>query len=509
MDATARRTGLVLAFGGLLVIVDTIATIVALPAIVTDLDTTLPRGAWTTTAYVLGVITVIPLTSWLPGRFGDRRVYVTGLVVFTLAGFAAGASPTIETLIALRVLQGVGGGVLNPIGTVIALRSVPHDRRGAVMSLLGLPLLIGPVLGPPLIGLLVDAGSWRWLFWINLPLGVLALVLCRRFLPPSHHGAARPMDWLGLVLVTPGCVGLVLACVSIGDAGRPTVTTGVAVLGGVGLLALFVRRCLRVAHPLIGIGLLRRRGIAVPAVILGCFTAGYFGASTILPAFVQGVRGDPVSVAGLLAVPTGLAVGLTVQIATRLVDRVNPRRVILVGTATAFTGAVALGVALSVDMPYPVIGAVSVLVGIGSGATLMPTMVTASRGLDGADLTAAAPLLFLIQQLGTALGTALVASTITLLTPTGLSGLAAMVTLDPDRRADLADRLAPAVGLSYLTPATLMLAALLAAAWGLRVVRWRRPSRTSLGVQSREDVQDNTRQRGGQHEDRSDQRGRH
>jgi len=220
--------------------------------------------------------------------------------------------------------------------------------------------------------------------------------------------------------------------------------------------------------------------------VLGCFAAAYFGASAIGPAFVQGVRGDPVSVTGLMTVPAGLAVGLTLQVATRLVDRVSPRRVILVGTATGLSGAVLSGVAPGVDAPYLVIGAVSVLGGIGSGATLMPTMVAATRNLDG---PAATTLLTLFSQLGTALGTALVTFTITLMVDVrvdgldrdGRGGLGAMVALNPAERAQLSDQLAAAVGWSYVTPAVLILAALLGCAWGMRTPRRAHPdARPSL-----------------------------
>lgn len=476
-ELRARNIGLVLALGGLMVVIDTVMTAVALPAIVTDLDTTVPRGAWMTTGYILGLIVVIPLSGWLTGRFGDRRVYLTGLAVFVLASVAAGFSPTVAALIVFRVLQGIGGGVLNPVGTAIALRSAPDGQRGRIMSLVGLPALIGPALAAPLTGTLVDVASWRWLFWINLPLGIAAVTLCLRHLPAAQRGQERTkVHGLGLVLVTVGCAALVLACTSIGDSGHVTAVTAVAGLGGLVLLAWFARRSLRQPSPLVRVRLLARRELAAGAVISSCFAGGYFGASAIIPAFVQGVRGDPVSVAGILAVPAGLTVGATLQVATRLVDRIPARRVIMFGTATALAGAVALGVALSLDAPYPAIGAVSILVGIGSGATLMPTTVAATAGLGGAELPQATTLLGLFSQFGTAFGTALVASTITVLIAArfpdldvdGQRGLAAIVALDPAERAPLVDHLAGAIGPSYAVPATLILVALLVAAWGLR-----------------------------------------
>lgn len=491
-DAAARRVGLVLALVGTLIAVDTTVALVALPTIATDLGTTLPRGIWITTAYVLGLVVVIPLADWLSARFGDRRVYLTGLAVFVAASAAVAAAPGIESVVAARFVQGLGGGVLNPIGMAIALRSVPDDHRGRVMSYLGLSILIGPVFGPPLAGWLVDVTSWRWLFWINVPLGALAFGLCRWILPagaPSED--RRPLDLIGLVLVTGGCLALVSALTLAGESGGLGLTTTGAALVGLVLLGCFARHALRARHPLVRVSLLREPRLGAGAVVLGCFAAAYFGSGSILPTFVQGVRGDPVAVAGTLELPIGIAVGVTLQVATRLVDRVDPRRVIAVGTATALVGMIALAGALTVDAPYAVIGAVSLLVGIGSGATLMPTTVAATAALTGADVSAGTTLLNLVQQLGFAVGTALVASTTTLLVtarvpdlpPVGDGGaLAAMVALDPDRRAELAADLAAAVGPAYLVPAVLVLVAFATALVAMprrdaRAVRSRRTPR--------------------------------
>ncbi|MGO1948778.1 MAG: DHA2 family efflux MFS transporter permease subunit [Mycobacteriaceae bacterium] len=477
MDSRTRTVGLVLALAGLLIVVDTTVTVAALPAIVADLDTTLPRGSWMTTGYILGLIAVIPLSGWLAGRYGDRNVYLAGLGVFVVASVAAGFSPDVGWLIAFRVLQGLGGGVLNPLGQAIALRSAPRKHRGKVMSLVGLPVLIGPVLGTPLSALLVDTASWRWLFWINLPFGAVALVLCLRYLPDAQRSDDEGrVDVIGLLLVVTGCVSLVLAGTSIGDSGRLTVGTAATAVAGLVMLGGFARRSLGRRNPLVHVGLLARREVVSGAVISLCFAGGYFGSMAIVPAFVQGVRGDPVSVAGVLAIPTGLAVGITLQVATRLVDRIDPRRVIMTGTATALCGALGLGLALSLNAPYPFIGVVSMLVGIGSGATLMPTTVAATRTLDGGELPRATTLLNLFSQLGNALGTALVASTITVLVGRRADdigagdrgGLAAMVALDPGERAQLAGELSAGVGLSYITPAILIMAALATAVLGMR-----------------------------------------
>lgn len=495
MEAAARRTGLVLALGGLLIVVDTTVTIVALPAIVDDLGSTLSTVQWVTTGYVLGIVAVVPVAGWAAARFGDRRVYLVALVTFTLASVLAAAAWSAEALIGLRVLQGMGGGLLNPVGAAIGLRVVPRAARGRMMSLIGLPVVVGPVLGPPLSGLLVDALSWRWIFWINLPVGLVAIALCLRFLPPPPVAPGTrhpPVDLRGLVLVSGGAVAIVHGAALVGEAGGTTAASVVAVGGGVLLLAAFTAHALRVPHPLLDLRLLRRPPLATGAVVLVFFTAGYFGAMIIGPVLVQGVRGDPALVAGVLGVPTGIAVGLTLQVATRLVDRLPPQRIVVAGTSVAVLGASALALATAVDALYPVLAGCGVVLGVGSGATLMPVMTNALRDLEGPDTPRGTTLLALLSQLGTAVGTAVVTTALSLavdrqvpeLATTGDGGVSAMVALDDGARAALQDDLARAVATSYLVVIALLVVAAGAAALSGRRTR-HRPSSTRRHASAR------------------------
>jgi EmrB/QacA subfamily drug resistance transporter len=475
MDARARTVGLVLALGGLMVVVDTTVTIVAVPAVVADLGSTLPAVQWVTTGYLLGVVAVTPVAGWAVARFGARRVYLTALATFTLASALAGLAGDVGSLVACRVLQGLGGGLLNPVGQAIGLRLVPREARGRLMSLLGLPLVVGPVLGPPLGGWLVDVASWRWIFLINVPVGVAAVVLCRLLLPRrSADGAAPPMDWTGLAQLSGGGTLLVLGCTLVGETGSPT--WPVAAVLGVGLLlaAAFVVRALRVPAPLVDLRLLRHRPLAVGGAVLVCFGAAYFGAMGVLPVFVQGVRGDTAALAGTVTVPMALAVGLTLQVATRLVDRVPPRRIVLTGVCLGLLGCAALLLATVADAPYPLVAAAAAVLGVGSGATLMPTMTVALRDLEGGDTPRGTTLLALAQQVAGALGVAVVATTLTLLVSARVPGLAAageggvagMLALDPATRAALRPALAAAVGSTYAVAVALMAAGVVAAAAG-------------------------------------------
>lgn len=489
MDPRARLIGLVLALGGLMVTVDTTVALVAVPAIVADLDSTLPVVQWVTTGYLLGVVAVIPLAGWAANRFGARRVYLTALATFTVASALAGLAWDTGSLAACRVLQGLGGGLLNPVGQAIGLRAVPREARGRLMSLLGLPVVIGPVLGPPLAGWLVDAASWRWVFLINVPIGIAALLLCRRLLPhqPAERAGVPSLDWLGLAQLSGGAALVVLGCTLLGDSGSLTWPVAGALGSGALLLTVFAARALRVPAPLVDLRLLRHRPLAVGLAVLVPFGAAYFGAMSVLPLFVQGVRGDPATLAGALGIPQALAVGLTLQVATRLVDRLAPRRIVLTGVTLGLLGSLGLLAATSADAPYPVIAGAAVVLGIGSGATLMPTMTSAVRDLEGSDTPRGTTLLALAQQLAGAVGAALVATAVTLLVSARVpeltahgGGVAGMLALEPAARTSLVPQLAAAVGGAYAVTAVLMALSAVAAVRGLRPSPAPRTGRTAV-----------------------------
>lgn len=471
MRSRGRSVGLVLALGGLLVVLDTTVTVVAVPAIVADLGSTLPVVSWATTGYLLGVVAVVPTAGRAAARFGDRRVYLGALAVFTACSVAAGLAPTPALLVVARVLQGLAGGLLNPVGQAIGLRAVPRSERGRMMSLLGLPVLVGPVLGPPLAGWLVDAVSWRAIFLINLPVGLLTLALCLRFVPADlpDDGPRPGLDRIGLALLPAGAVGLVAGATLLGDPGFPTAGAVAALAVGAVLVLAFVGHARRVPEPLLALRLLRHRATGAGLAVLVLFGAAYFGAITVLPLVVQAVRGDPATTAGALGIPAALAVGTTLQVATRLVDRVPPRRIVLTGTATAVVGLAVLVAATASGAGYGVLVAGTVLLGLGSGATIAPTMTTALRDLEGPDTAEGTTLLALAQQLAAAVGVAVVTAVLSASFSRVVDGgVDVLVRLDPGPRAALAGSLDAAAAAGYVVPAVLAAAAVVVAAVGLR-----------------------------------------
>ena len=488
MDTSARHVGLTLALGGLLVVLDTTVTLVAIPSIVTGFGSRLTTVQWTTTGYLLGVVAVIPLAGWAANTFGDRRVYLTALATFTVCSALAGLAWDIGSLIGFRALQGIGGGLLNPVGMGIGLRAVPRSVRGQMMSLLGLPVVIAPVLGLPLAGFLIDLASWRWIFAINVPVGCLAIALGLRILPaPTPRTQAQlrqPVDWLGVAQLSSGGAILVLGCTLLGQAGRLTTATLVTIAVGVGLLVVFTCRALGKANPLVELRLLAQRPLTTGAGVLVCFGAAYFGSVTILPIYVQAVRGDPAALAGTMTIPMGLAGGMVLQVATRLVDRVPPGRIVLAGTAVALLGCLALLGTTTAGAPYPWIAAAAAVLGMGAGATILPTMTVALRDLEGADTARGTTLLALLQQLSSALGVAVVATALTVIVGVEVpelhgGGIAAMLALSVQARATLGAHLASAVGHTYLVAAVLLALSAVIAMTGLPRRRTHQPDRTA------------------------------
>ncbi|MFF6777655.1 DHA2 family efflux MFS transporter permease subunit [Streptomyces sp. NPDC012637] len=371
---------------------------------------------WAATAYTLALAAVIPTAAWAMGRIGAKRTYLTALVLFTLGSLLAALAWDAGSLIAFRAVQGLGGGLLMPVGMTMVMRAADPARMGRAMALGGLPILVGPVIGPTLGGWLVDAASWHWIFLVNLPLGALALALAGRLLRPDAPRAGAPaprLDVPGLLMLSPG-LALLLYGLARGGEGATTAgafTSPGALLptaAGLLLVAGFVRRALTAREPLLDLRLLRDRTFAAGIGTLALFTCGYFGSMLLGPVYWQAARGFSASAAGLLAAPIGIAVGVTMQIAARRIDTASPRRLIPAGIALAAFGMGLSAVQTGVEgvAAWRVVGAAMVM-GVGAGMVLMPTMTTASRNLPKERMAAASTALSINSQLGASVGTAL------------------------------------------------------------------------------------------------------
>ncbi|POM26218.1 putative transport protein HsrA [Actinomadura rubteroloni] len=454
---------LVLVLGGVMVALDQTVVNVALNHLSVTFDAPLATLQWVATGYSLALGAVVPVSAWAAGRFGAKRLYLIAIVAFTLGSVLAGSAWNIESLIAFRVLQGFGGGLIMPVGMTILLRAAGPDRLGRLMSLLGLAILVGPLGGPVLGGYLVDDVSWRWMFFINAPIGLAVLVLAGRLFPADVREERRRLDVPGLLLLSPGLAALIYGVTAAGQEGGFTAAKVlVPLLAGAALVAGFVRRALRTPHPLVDLRLLRNRSFAAATGTLTLFSAGYFGSMLLLPLYLQVVRGESATQAGLLGIPFALASGLTMQVAGRIIDRVPPGRYLPCSILVAVTGFGLFTLQLSADAPYWALCATMLVMGAGGGGTMMPAITVATRELAREQAPSGSTMVNLVNTTMGAAGTAVSSVVLAALLPVA-GGLQAVHRLSPDAHAALAPELADAFQKTYLPAAGLILLALIPA----------------------------------------------
>jgi EmrB/QacA subfamily drug resistance transporter len=342
LQMTSTRSLLVpliaIVLGTFMVILDTTVVNVALPTLGKVFASDLSLLQWVISAYLLAQAAVIPLAGWLSDRFGARRVYLVSLILFTLGSVLCGLAPTAATLIATRVLQGLGGGMLMPIGMAVLYRLTPPERRGAVFGLFGLPIMVAPAIGPLLSGYLLQYADWRLIFLINLPVGLLALAVGLRVLPALPPGrTAGALDTLGVILAP-----LAFASLSFGISQSTFAGwTAPATLGGVGLglaaLALFVWRELSVSDPVLELRVFRGRDFTLAVLTQWAAFGAMFGTFFLVPLFLQQVRGYGAFETGLYTLPQAVASALFMQLSGRAFDRVGARPPVLFGLTLVAT----------------------------------------------------------------------------------------------------------------------------------------------------------------------------
>lgn len=343
------------------------------------------------------------------------------------------------------------------------------------MALLGLPVLIGAVTGPTLGGWLLDTASWRWIFWVNFPIGLLALALGTRILPADTNSRPHRLDRTGLLLLSPGLATVLYGLTRLGETGDIDLRGMLPLLAGAVMVAWFSHRATRRPDPLVAVALLRRRELAAGAGILLGFSAAYFGSAILAPLYFQLGRGESATTSGLLLIPQAVATGLSMQVAGRLIDRIPPARVIISGIAVSMSGFGLFALLLGPDTSYLALTGALSLAGVGVGATLMPTITTATRQLSHDDTPSGTTLLNIVSQVATAVGAVavslLLAGRLTANLPTQTSDLATLFTTTPTERAAVAEPLATAFQITYLLTIGLMFLALVIALALLRPPR--------------------------------------
>lgn len=413
LDSAVLKVAGVVVLGAIMSILDVTVVSVAVPTFMDVFDATYATVAWTMTGYTLALATVIPLTGWAADRFGTKRLYITALVLFVLGSVLCSFAWDITSLIVFRVLQGLGGGMLMPLGMTIMTRAAGPERIGRVMAVLGVPMLLGPISGPILGGWLLEAASWHWIFLINVPIGIVALIAAVVILPQDAPTPSESFDFLGMLMLSPGLALFLFGVSSIPETETVFATRVLvpAIVGAV-LIVLFVFHALRTEHPLIDLRLFRNRALTVAVVTTLFFITAFMGAGLLFPSYFLQIRGETTLAAGLLLAPQGLGAMLTMPIAGTLADRIGPGKIVLVGLVFVTAG-MAVFTQVGPDTSYVLLLGGLFVMGMGLGSTMMPIMTAALQTLTDHSVARGSTLMNIVQQTCGSIGTAVMSVVLT------------------------------------------------------------------------------------------------
>jgi len=399
----------VVILGMIMSILDTTIVNVALPTLSRELHSTLAQIQWVVTGYILALAAVIPVTGWAARRLGAKRVYMTSLVLFTLGSALCAVATSTPELVLFRVIQGIGGGMIMPVGQLIMAQVSGPKRMGRVMGIVAMPAMLAPILGPVLGGVILQNFHWSWIFLVNVPIGAVAFVLGWRMLPHTDSGYAGRLDVLGLCLLSSGATAIVYGLSELGSNSALTAPSVVwPTLAGVVLVGAFCWHALRVEHPLLDVRLYANRVFAAASATTFGLGAALFGAMILVPLYYQEVRHESVVVTGLLTGPQGIGMLLVMPLSGRLADRFGGGRVAIVGVSILCLGTLPLAF-IGTSTSVLAISLVLVLRGVGIGFSFMPAMTAAFASLRPEQLSDATPQLNVVQRVGGAIGVAVLA----------------------------------------------------------------------------------------------------
>ncbi len=316
-------------------VLDTTVVNVSLPHIAGNLSATTDEATWTLTSYLVANAIILPMTGWLAGRFGRKRLLTLSVTGFTIASFFCGLAPSLPFLILFRIIQGAAGGGLQPLSQAILLESFPPEKRGQAMGFWALGIVVAPMLGPVVGGWLTDNYSWRWVFYINVPIGILALLLTQAFIfdPPYLRDKKKTgIDYwgIGLLVLGMGCLQIMLDKGQEDDWFSSQFIVTLAILAVVGLVGLVIRE-LKAEHPVIDLSVFRYRSYAVGTFLMTTVGFVFYGSTVLLPLLMQEVLGYTATHAGITNLPRGMASFLFMPVVGFLVGKVDARKLLGMG----------------------------------------------------------------------------------------------------------------------------------------------------------------------------------
>jgi DHA2 family multidrug resistance protein len=397
----------------LLQVLDTTIVNVALPYMQGELGATSDQISWVLTSYLVSSAICMPLTGYFSDVLGRKRFLLISISGFVIASALCGISRSLGQIVLFRMLQGVFGAALVPLSQAIMADAYPARERGKAMALWGLGVMVGPVLGPTLGGWLTDVASWRWTFYINLPVGALSLILAWQFVPETPHRARR-MDWAGFALLSTGIAGLQYML----DRGNQQDWFSAqdirvsAVAAAVGLAAFIAYSIKRPARAVLDVRIFKDRNFAMACLLMAVLGLGMFGGLVIQPILLERLLNYPIVTTGLIMAPRGVATALAMIVVGRVVGRVDTR--VLIGAGIIISAVGSYGMTFySLEINKFWIIWPTFLQGIGLGLIFVPLSTIAYATLDRSRMAEAAGIFSLVRTIGAAAGISVATTVLT------------------------------------------------------------------------------------------------
>lgn len=329
--------------GAILEVLDVSITNVAIPQMMGNLGATLSEIGWVSTGYIISNVIILPMTGWLAERLTRRKYFALSVTIFTIASLMCGLSNSLSALVFWRITQGLGGGGLLATGQVITLQMFPKKKQGLATAIFGVGVMVGPSLGPVLGGYLTDNFSWPWIFFINIPFGIIAVVLTWLYVPKGKAITNKPVDLpgIGLLAVSMGALQIVLERGQESDwfeSSFITAMTWTAVLG----MAAFIWRELSTDHPVVDIRILKNRSLSIGVIYNGLLGFSLYSTLFLLPVFLQNAQGYTAFATGMIMMPAALISMVSFMAASFLTQRVDARKILGIGAVFMITGAMGL-----------------------------------------------------------------------------------------------------------------------------------------------------------------------
>ncbi len=390
-------------------VLDTTVVNVSLPHIAGSLSASVDEATWTLTSYLVANAIILPITGWLSNYFGRKRLLMMSVTGFTISSFLCGLAPNLPALIIFRIIQGACGGGLQPISQAVLLESFPPEDRGKAMGFWGLGIVVAPMLGPVLGGWLTDSYSWRWVFYINIPVGILALIMTQLFVfdPAYIRRASSRIDYwgIGMLAVGVGALQVVLDKGQEKDWFSSDLILRLAVISAVALIAFVIYELL-VKHPVVDLRAFKERTYSTGVFLMTVLGFVLYGSLVILPIFLQTILGYPALNAGIAMFPRGLGSFIAMPVIGMIMVRFDPRKLLTIGVVACVLSLVLLG-SLNLNVGYWEIFWAQFLQGLSLGFLFVPLTTVTMDPIPNEKMGNATSIFNLMRNIGGSMGIAL------------------------------------------------------------------------------------------------------